>query len=106
MKRFVGELAPGWRGGRSYWASVSSVLGSSRCSPAPFPLGPWTPTQTVTIRPLLSNVTEPQSAVCDADTRFMSRPSGPGSRLVSVCQASECRFERSFGAMNGWRGAS
>ena len=33
------------------------------------------------MRPLLSNVTDAQSAKCKADTRFMSRPSGPGVRF-------------------------
>jgi hypothetical protein len=36
----------------------------------------------------------------------MSRPSGPVVGFVSVWNASTCRFERSFGAMCGWRGGN
>src|SRR5438270_11840857 len=64
------------------------------------------PTQTVTIRPLLSNVIEPQSALWNVEARRMPRPSGPGPRLASVWKASLWRLLRSFGAMKGWRGTS
>src|SRR3954470_11585799 len=95
---------PSWRGGRSCSASVSSVFGSSMKSPAPPAPGPWSPTQTTTIRPRLSKVTDAQSAAWKADTRLTPLPSGPGPVLVSVWNASTCSSERSFGAMNGWRG--
>src|SRR5438105_576589 len=64
------------------------------------------PTQTVTIRRLLSTVIEPQSALWNVEARRMPRPSGPGPRLASVWKASSWRLLRSFGAMNGWRGTS
>jgi len=80
---------------------VSSVFASSIVR-----TGWTTPTQTVTIRPRVSNVTDAQSAVCSVESVCMELPSGPVRTLVSVWKASECRFERSFGAMCGWRGAT
>jgi hypothetical protein len=62
----------GSRGGSVCSASVSSVRGSSIRS-----VGPASPTQTVTIRPCASNVTEPQSALNSVDVTWMSWPSGP-----------------------------
>src|SRR3954468_12091669 len=82
----------------------SSVRGSSKYRPAPPARGPWSPTQTVTIRPRLSKVTEAQSAEWNADRRWTPLPSGPGRTFASVWNASTCRFERSFGAMCGCRG--
>ena len=64
------------------------------------------PTQTVMIRPLVSKVIEPQSALWNVEARRMPRPSGPGPRLASVWKASLWRLLRSFGAMKGWRGTS
>src|SRR2546430_3042504 len=82
-------------------ARVSSVFGSNMTR-----VGRRRPTQTVTIRPLLSKVTEPQSALWNVEARRMPRPSGPGPRLASVWKASLWRLLRSFGAMKGWRGTS
>ena len=65
----------GSRGGSDCSASVSSVFGSSIRS-----VGPASPTQTVTIRPWLSNVTEPQSALKNVDVTVVLRPSGPMPR--------------------------
>jgi hypothetical protein len=42
------------------------------------------PTQTVTIRPWLSNVTDPQSAVKNVEVTVVLGPSGPIPRYVSV----------------------
>ncbi len=39
--------------------------------------GPSTPTQMVTIRPVLSNVSDPHSAFCYVERRSGVRPSGP-----------------------------
>jgi hypothetical protein len=78
----AGEDVPsvrGSRGGNGCSASVSSVCGSSIRS-----VGPASPTQTVTIRPCASKVTEPQSALNSVDVTLMPRPSGPTPRYVSV----------------------
>src|SRR2546421_42273 len=82
-------------------ASVSSVFGSNMTR-----VGRRRPTQTVTIRPLLSKVIEPQSALWNVEARRMPRPSGAGPRLAAVWKASLWRLLRSFGAMKGWRGTS
>ncbi len=71
--------APGTRGGSGKLASVSSVRASSRNS-----FGPSRPTQTVTIWPRESNVTDAQSPSRNVSVRRMSRPSGPGPWWTSV----------------------
>ena len=65
----------GSRGGSACAASVSSVSGSSMRS-----VGPAAPTQTVTIRPWVSNVTDPQSAVNSVDVIVVFLPTGPMPR--------------------------
>jgi len=65
--------APGIRGGSGKNASVSSVRASSRSS-----FGPSSPTQTVSIRPRESNVTDAQTPSRNVERFSMSRPSGPG----------------------------
>ena len=70
---------PGWRGGRSKLASWSRVRGSNSLS-----TGRWTPTQTVSIRPWLSKVTDAQSAFCEVESVSVSRPSGPSPFAASV----------------------
>src|SRR2546423_2098771 len=82
-------------------ARASSVFGSNMTR-----VGRRRPTQTVTIRPLVSKVIEPQSALWNVEARRMPRPSGPGPRLASVWKASLWRLLRSFGAIKGWRGTS
>jgi hypothetical protein len=64
-------------------------------------VGPWSPTQIVSTRDLLSNVTEAQSAFRYVDVLDIFRPSGPGVGFASVWYASTCRLLRSFGAMKG-----
>ena len=78
MKSWNG-LALGWRRGSGISSIVSRVLGSITTS-----VGRIRPTQTVTIRPRESKVTEPQSAVFSVEVWRMRLPSGPRPREVSV----------------------
>src|SRR6266571_78832 len=69
-------------------------------------IGPCRPTQTVTSLPLLSNVTDAQSAAKKLERTRMARPSGPARVYVSVMYASSWMLLRPFGAMNGFRGTA
>jgi hypothetical protein len=73
-----GLLPLGWRGGSGKAAITSSVSGSSMRS-----RGPSSPTQIVTMRPRLSKVCDPHSALWKLETRCMLRPSGPDQLFVS-----------------------
>ena len=82
MKSWNG-LALGWRRGSGISWIVASVLGSITTS-----VGRIRPTQTVTIRPCESKVTEPQSAVFSVEVCRMPLPERPqparGVGLVGV----------------------
>ena len=78
MKSWKG-LALGVRFGSGISSIVSSEFGSMITS-----VGRRTPTQTVTMRPRESKVTEPQSAVFSVEVWRMPLPSGPRPRPASV----------------------
>ena len=65
----------GGRGGNGIWSMISRVRGRITARK-----GASSPTQIVTIRPRLSNVTDAHSWTSRVDVTLIERPSGPRRR--------------------------